>query len=121
MSTDAANHDTGRDSRNPTAATFGQAIPQVAPKGVLVPEFASCPGPAGLWPCALQFGHGGDHVQATRPGAVLSELERLRLENEDMRACLRVAAMLLRGVESYGNPGHSFRQDTADRCERLAR
>jgi hypothetical protein len=21
----------------------------------------ACPGPAGFWPCALEFGHGGDH------------------------------------------------------------
>lgn len=33
MSTDAANHDTGRDSRNLPAAGFGQVSRQVAPKG----------------------------------------------------------------------------------------
>jgi hypothetical protein len=26
---------------------------------------AACPGPAALWPCALEFGHGGDHERVS--------------------------------------------------------
>jgi hypothetical protein len=57
-----------------------------------VPIPTRCPGPAGTWPCALEFGHGGDHE---RFAPVLSETEKLRLENAELRSCLRVALPLL--------------------------
>lgn len=59
-------------------------------------EFASCPGPAGLWPCALSFGHGGDHVPTNRPGSIQAELLRVTAERDEMASCLRVAMPLLK-------------------------
>ena len=52
------------DQPDPEGSSTNRLASTAGASGVFVPD--RCPGPAGTWPCALEFGHGGDHVPVER-------------------------------------------------------
>lgn len=90
MAANAANQGTGRDLVLVGGGADGHQAAQD-------PAKAACPGPAGIWPCALEFGHGGDHLRLTRED-VLAGVRKLREERDALRRILTVAYPLLADV-----------------------
>jgi hypothetical protein len=123
MATNAANHDTGRNGKALRAVIRDQADPQVAHKGAPEPllweEYLSapCPGPAGTWPCALPFGHDGDHARFVESEPVPGRDHAA--ENAELRTLLRTSARLLADWPFVR--GASFRRDLIARIAKAVR
>jgi hypothetical protein len=90
-----------------------------APELLLWEEYLSapCPGPAGTWPCALPFGHDGDHARFVEAEPVPAR--DLAADNAELRACLSVALPLLRDWPFLR--GASLRRALVARIERAVR
>lgn len=130
MTLDAAKQATSLNSGNLLSAGNGRSFPQGPPKD-LVPvsenvvgdtvrgRIFECCGPTG--PCLLEMGHPGDHVRpvvkAEPAGSVFTELERLRLENAELLACLRIARPLLADVHQIR--GGALRRSLLSRIDRV--
>lgn len=110
---------TGSALGAPVAEPRVQDQAKPAPEPLIWEEYLSapCPGPAGTWPCALPFGHGGDHARFVESEPVPAR--DLAAENADLRVLLRTTVPLLKDWPFLR--GASFRRDLIARIEKAVR
>lgn len=84
-------------SSSPRPAALALVAPAAESRGQAEGKTLPCPGPAGLWPCALEYAHEGDHLRLTRED-VLAGVRQLREERDQLRRVLTVVYPLLADV-----------------------
>lgn len=78
----------------------------------------NCPGPAATWPCALLFGHGGDHerfLPEATESEVLAGVRRLRESHDELLTAVKNAYRLMQ------NQGQGSYAATAILCAAIAK